>query len=72
MSIYNLKLRTKKYPRRERPPSSMRYHQGPNRSMQKKASWCINRYSAKRGVYPTYTILVWVSLLALSDIPAHL
>ena len=49
MSIYNLKLRTKKYPRRERPPSSMRYHQGPNRSMQKKASWCINRYSAKRG-----------------------
>ena len=71
MSIYNLKLRTKKYPRRERPPSSMRYHQGPNRSMQKKRVGALI-CTVRRGGYPAYTILVWVSLLAFSDIPAHL
>ena len=60
MSICNLKLRNKKYPRRERPPSSMRYHQGPNRSMQK-ASWCINMYSAKgRGLSCLHNISMGV------------
>ena len=55
MSICNLKLRNKKYPRRERPPSSMRYHQGPNRSMQKKRVGALIGTVQKKGgfILPT-------------------